>query len=173
MQWNLEFPEENDDNSISWNSVCLDFPHDSDDDSNHLNFGNFKLLGDNYDTNIQPQIESQIGATRNRVEEPPLKQTRLQEPYGLSDASEENHADVDMLANDDESSDTDSHPGILVDDGEQPGTSHQVTNDGKTVDSSDNEIMDLDSDSNLGVLANEDSQPGTSSMANNQNGGES
>ena len=80
--------------------------------------------------------------------------------------------DIDMEANDNEASDTDSHPGVLVDDGEQPGTSYQFTNKEKSVDSGDNEIMNLSDDSNPGVLTNDNSQPGTSRMAEDQNGNE-
>ena len=170
MQWNLNFPEESDDNSIPWNNDGLEFPRDTDDDSDPCNFGNLEFFNDNDDTNIQQQIESKTGANRSMVEEPPLKQIRFQEPYGLSGALEENHDDIDMEANDNEALDTDSHPGVLVDDGEQPGTSYQFTDKEKSVDSRDNEIMNLSDDSNPGILANDNSQPGTSRMAEDQNG---
>ena len=44
MQWNLNFPEESDDNSIAWNNDGLEFPQDTDDDSNLNNYGNLEFL---------------------------------------------------------------------------------------------------------------------------------
>ena len=113
IQWNLTFPEESDDNSIPWNDDGLEFPESTDDDSDPCNFGNLEFVNDNDNPNIQQQIESQIGVNRNMVEEPPLKQIRFQEPYGLSGALEENNDDIDMEANDDEASDANLHPGDL------------------------------------------------------------
>ena len=89
MQWNLNFPEESDDNSIPWNNDGLEFPQDTDDDCDPSHFGNLEPFNDSDNTNIQQQIESQIGVNRNLVEEPPLKQIRFQEPYGPSGALEE------------------------------------------------------------------------------------
>ena len=152
MQWTLEFPEESDDNSIPWNIDGLEFPQDTDDDSIPWNFGTLEQI-ENLSDN---QVESQTGVTTNPVEEPPLKQIRLQDP----EVFEGNPDDVEMPPDDNEASDTDSHLGVLVDDGEQPGTSRQVANEDRTVDS------------HPGVLVNDDAQPGTSREAENQNGNE-
>ena len=170
MQWPLEFTENSDDDTIPWNIVSLEFPLDSDDDSIPWNFGNTELVNENDNTNIQQrsensidnEVDSQNGSTMNTVEEPPKKQARLQEPYGLSDG---NPDDIEMLEN----SETDSHPGVLLLDNEQPSTSGLITNLNKDVDSNDNENMDLDDDSNQGLLIDDGQQPSTSRQAENQN----